>query len=125
MLMSEFPVVSVHIPPTLRTCTDGHAEVMASGETVGDILEAVGHTYPLLGEYLLARNGELSDALCVYLGGQRLHRRVALLTPVQLEETLSLVVTGEPSCAADAEGSAPRALQPAVTLRGGDISIGD
>ena len=38
MLMSELPVVSVHIPPALRAYADGREEVMASGETVGDFL---------------------------------------------------------------------------------------
>ncbi len=125
MLMSEFPVVSVHIPPTLRAYTDGHEEVMASGETVGDILEAVGHTYPQLGEHLLCRDGELVAGLCIYLGGHSLRRRAALVTPVLLEGTLSVVVTGEPDCAIDTGGYARRAVQPAVTLPGGDISIGD
>ena len=96
MLMSEFPVVSVHIPPMLRTLSGGHEEVMASGETVGDILRAIGHSYPDLGARILCGDGHLADGLCVYVGGCALPD--GMLTPVAPEEVLSLVATGEISC---------------------------
>ena len=122
MLMSEFPVVSVHIPPTLRAYTDGHAEVMASGETVGDILEAVGHTYPLLGKRLLSGNAELSAGLCVYLGSHTLRGAGLLSTPVLQEETVSLVATGDSAAADDGMACTVRA---SGQMSAGDISIGD
>ena len=98
MLMSEYPVVSVHIPPILRPLAEGRDEIMASGETVGEVLEAVGHEYPALGESLLCADGSLADGLAVYLGGTVLHGRESLTMPVDQEEVVSIVVVANPSC---------------------------
>lgn len=98
MLMSEYPVVSVHIPPILRPLAEGRDEIMASGETVGEVLEAVGHEYPALGESLLCADGSLADGLAVYFGGVMLHGRESLTMPVDQEEVVSIVVVANPSC---------------------------
>ncbi len=100
MLITESPVVSVHIPPALRAYADGHDEVMASGETVADVLNAVGHAYPALGSRLLCRDGGLADGLAVYIGGVSLREREGLATPVALEEVVSIVAVGQVACAA-------------------------
>ncbi len=78
---SEYPVVSVHIPPILRPLAEGRDEIMASGETVGEILEAVGHEYPALGESLFCADGSLADGFAVYFGGAVLHGRESLAMP--------------------------------------------
>jgi hypothetical protein len=98
MLMSDCPVVSVHIPPILRPLAEGRDEIMASGETVGEVLEAVGHAYPALGESLLCADGSLANGLAVYLGGAVLHGRESLALPVDQEEVLSIVAVANPSC---------------------------
>ena len=98
MLMSEYPVVSVHIPPILRPLAEGRDEIMASGETVAEVLEAVGHEYPALGESLLCADGSLADGLAVYFGGTVLHGRESLTMPVDQEEVVSIVVVANPSC---------------------------
>ncbi len=98
MLTSEYPVVSVHIPPILRPLADGRDEVMASGETVGEVLEAVGHEYPALGESLFCANGSLADGLAVYFGGAVLHGRESLAMAVDQEEVVSIVAVANPSC---------------------------
>ena len=98
MLMSEYPVVSVHIPPILRPLAEGRDEIMASGETVGEVLEAVGHEYPALGESLFCADGSLADGLAVYFGGTVLHGRESLTMPVDQEEVLSIVAVANPSC---------------------------
>ena len=98
MLMSEYPVVSVHIPPILRPLAEGRDEIMASGETVAEVLEAVGHEYPALGESLLCADGSLADGLAVYLGGTVLHGRESLTMPVDQEEVVSIVAVANPSC---------------------------
>ena len=98
MLMSDYPVVSVHIPPILRPLADGRDEIMASGETVGEVLEAVGHAYPALGESLFCADGSLADGFAVYFGGAVLHGRESLAMPVAQEEVLSIVAVANPSC---------------------------
>ena len=98
MLKSENPVVSVRIPPILRPLVEGRDEIMASGETVGQILEALGHACPALGEALLCADGSLADGLAVYFGGAVLHGRESLAMPVDQEEVLSIVAVANPSC---------------------------
>ena len=98
MLMSDCPVVSVHIPPILRPLAEGRDEIMASGETVGEVLEAVGHAYPALGESLLCADGSLANGLAVYIGGAVLHGRESLALSVDQEEVLSIVAVANPSC---------------------------
>jgi len=98
MLISEYPVVSVHIPPILRPLAGGRDEIMASGETVGEVLEAVGHEYPTLGESLHCGDGSLADGLEVYFGGAVLHGRESLVMPVNQEEVVSIVAVANPSC---------------------------
>ncbi|MGB9494134.1 MAG: hypothetical protein WCA83_04935 [Azonexus sp.] len=125
MLMSELPVVSVRIPPELRSYANGHEEVMASGETVGDILEAVAHSYPALGQQLFCRDGELAEGLCVYIGGLDLHHQSGLERPVEQEEMLSLVAISKPNCPMGSGGNAPMAERREASLPEGDISIGE
>lgn len=98
MLMSDYPVVSVRIPPILRALAEGHEEIMASGETVGEVLEALGRAYPALGESLHCADGRLADGFAVYLGGAVLHGRESLAMPVDQEEVLSIVAVANPSC---------------------------
>ena len=71
---------------------------MASGETVGEVLEAVGHEYPALGESLFCADGSLADGLAVYFGGAVLQGRESLAMPVDQEEVVSIVVVANPSC---------------------------
>ena len=91
MSISEYPVVSVHIPPVLRPFAEGRVEIMASGETVGEVLCAVGHTYPAFARQVLCGDGRLADGLCVYLGGLPLGS--GLPTPVEADTVISLVAT--------------------------------
>lgn len=98
MLISEFPVVSVHIPPVLRMLAGGRDEIMASGETIGDVLKAVGHGHPDLGASLLCADGSLANGLAVYCGSALLQGRNSLATPVDREEVVSIVVVGKPAC---------------------------
>ena len=97
MLMSEYPVLSVHIPPALTALTGGRDEVTASGATVGEVLQAVGRVWPAFSGRVLCGDGSLAAGLCVYRGGTPLVQGLA--TPVEPEEVLSLVATGEIACA--------------------------
>lgn len=94
-MLSEFPVVTVHIPPVLRQFADGHEEVMASGETVGDILLAIGREYPAFHSRLIRADGSLAPGLAIYLGPTSVRELQGLATPVQMEELVSIVPTGE------------------------------
>jgi hypothetical protein len=119
MLMSEFPVVSVHVPKELRPLVAGHEEVMASGETVEDLLHAVGHTYPDFAARVFSSDGTLAEGLRVSLGANSQTTPLAAL--VEQEEVLSIFATGKAACAIQSEPRSAYATREDVAL----ISIGD
>ena len=94
-MISESPVVTVHIPPVLRPHAGGHEEITASGDTVGEILEAVGHEYPAFRTHVILTDGNLAPGLAVYLGPTSVRDLQGLATPVQMEELVSIVPTGD------------------------------
>jgi molybdopterin converting factor small subunit len=91
LAMFDSPVVSVHIPLTLRQFSGGRNEVTASGDTVGEILEAVGHEYPAIRSHLISPDGGLQPAATVFLGSRSIGELQGLATPVELAESLSIV----------------------------------
>ncbi len=103
MLLSELPVVTVHIPPALRHYTAGHEEVTASGETVGEVFAAIGHEYPDFRRCLMYQDGTLRPGLAIYLGPKSIRELQGLATPVNLEELVSIVPTGELEACSAAE----------------------
>lgn len=93
-MLCESPVVTVHIPPELRPYAGGHAEITASGDTVGEIIEAAGHECPMLRPHLLAVDGSLRPGLAVYLGASSVNSLQGLATPVAQEELVTIVLSG-------------------------------
>lgn len=91
--MFEEPVVVVHIPPELQPYTQGHDEVMASGDTVRDVFESLDHEYPGVLAHIILPSGEVHPGLEVWLGGNKLDLAQGLSTPVGLEELISLLPT--------------------------------
>src|SRR6185369_2615796 len=94
-MLTESPVVTVHIPAALRTFVGGHEEIMASGETVGEVLEAIGRECPCFRSAVMQEDGSLVEGLAIYLGPTSVRDLQGLATPVQLEELVSIVPTGE------------------------------
>jgi molybdopterin converting factor small subunit len=92
--MVDAPVVSVHIPLALRAFAGGHEEITASGETVGEVLDAVSHECPALRRYLLSPEGDLKEEIAVFLGARSVRETGGLATPIALEEVLSIVLVG-------------------------------
>lgn len=89
--MIESPVVSIHIPQALRTLVDGHEEVTASGDTVGEALHALEHTYAGLTGKVLRSNGQLQPSIDVYLGAISIRALDGMATPIVGEEVISIV----------------------------------
>jgi sulfur-carrier protein len=73
----------VRIPPTLRNETGGEREVLASGETVRDLLEDLMSRFPML-------NGKLEYAN-VYVGGEDIRTRDGYDTRVSEGDTVILL----------------------------------
>jgi molybdopterin converting factor small subunit len=89
--MFDSPVVSVHIPQALRSFAGGRNEITASGDTVGEVLEAVGHEYPAIRSHLISSEGDLLAGVAVFLGSRSIREMQGLATPIELAETLSIV----------------------------------
>jgi sulfur-carrier protein len=89
--MIESPVVSIHIPLPLRALADGHDEVTASGDTVGDALHALEHEYPGLAGKIMRSNGQLQPSVDVYLGAMSIRALDGVATPIAGEEVISIV----------------------------------
>jgi molybdopterin converting factor small subunit len=73
----------VRIPPTLRTDTGGEREVIAQGETVGELLDDLTSRFPTL-------TGKLEFAN-VYVGGEDIRTREGYETPVSESDTVILL----------------------------------
>lgn len=89
--MIESPVVSIHIPPPLREQVDGHHEVTASGDTVGEALHALEHAYPSLAGKIMRSNGQLQPSVDVYLGATSIRALAGTATAITTEEVISIV----------------------------------
>lgn len=88
--MIEAPVVSIHIPASLRGYTDGAEEVTVSGETVGEALVALGHEHPAILERLMD-GSSLRPYMNVYLHGANILTLEGLDTPVAAEDVLTII----------------------------------
>lgn len=89
--MIESPVVSIHIPPHLRALVDGHEEVTASGDTVGEALHALEHAYPRLTGKIMRSNGQVEPTFDVYLGAVSIRALAGVSTAITTEEIISIV----------------------------------
>ena len=94
-MLGDSPVVTVHIPTPLRTYAGGHAELMASGDTVGEVFETISHEYPAIRSRLMLKDGHLAPWLAVFLGPRSVRDLQELATPLDQEELISVVLTGE------------------------------
>lgn len=89
--MIDAPVVSIHIPPSLRQYAGGHEEVTSSGETVGEALLALANAYPALAGKVLRSNGQLQPSVDVYLGPTSIRALDGVATAIEIEEIISIV----------------------------------
>jgi molybdopterin converting factor small subunit len=83
-------VTTVRIPPTLRAEAGGEREVRAQGDTVRDVLEAVGERYPAL-RARIWENGDVAEYVNVYLDGEDVRTLGGLSTPVRDGSSLILL----------------------------------
>lgn len=89
--MLECPVVAIHIPPVLRNFTKGYDEVIASGDTVGEVLDSLDHAHPGILSRLVFADGHLSPDFELYLGPRRVSSLQGLSTRVEQEELISII----------------------------------
>jgi sulfur-carrier protein len=83
-------MVSVRIPPPLRTETAGEPVVEVSGGTVRDVLVDLVSRFPSLRSRVL-EDGDVAGYVNVYVGGEDVRTREGLDTPVAEGETIILL----------------------------------
>ena len=94
-MISESPVVTVHIPLPLRSYTGGYEEITASGDTVLEAIEAVCREHPAVEPLLLSADGHLAAGISLYLGATSVAELQGLATPLMLEELISIMLTDD------------------------------
>ena len=82
---------TVKIPPVLRARTGGETEVSASGDTVGEVLEALAEQHPDTREQLFAADGELNRYVNVYLNDEDVRVLDGLATAVTGADTVVIL----------------------------------
>ena len=82
---------TVKIPPVLRARTDGQAEVSATGETVGEVLEALAAAHPDTRDQLFGGDGSLNRYVNVYLNDEDVRVLQGLDTEVGESDVLVIL----------------------------------
>ncbi len=81
----------VKIPPVLRARTDGEAEVLAEGDNVGEVLEALAEAHPDTRDQLFAGDGALNRYVNVYLNDEDVRVLDGLDTAVAAADTVVIL----------------------------------
>jgi sulfur-carrier protein len=83
-------VSTVRIPPTLRAEAGGERQVVASGDTVREVLENVSARYPALGERIW-EDGGVAEYVNVYVDGEDVRTLDGVETAVSDRSTVILL----------------------------------
>ena len=83
--------VRVRIPTQLRPFTGGLSEVEADGVNVGEVISALGKTYPGITERIFDDSGTLRRFVNVYLGDEDIRFLDGLVTPVGEDSHLAII----------------------------------
>ena len=83
-------MATLKIPTPLRQYTSGQAEVLVSGSTVSDAMQALIEQYPTLEQHLY-HNGEMRAFVNLFLGENNIKDLQGLNTPLNETDTLRLI----------------------------------
>ena len=84
-------MTAVRIPPVLRAQVGGTKQVEVTGDTVGQVLDALVGLHPSLREQLLTADGELNRFVNLYVNGRDVRYEQGLETPVSSADTVVLL----------------------------------
>lgn len=90
-MMTKLDHVAVLIPTPLRRFTDGEARVTAHGATVGEVLDAMEHQFPGLGERIREPNGQIRRFVNVFLNGESVRDLDGISTSVAPGDELGII----------------------------------
>ena len=83
--------VTVRVPTQLRSLTDGVSEVSVEGSTVGEVLTALGKSYPGFAARLFDDEGNLRRFVNVFLADEDVRFLEGVDTPVNAGQVVSIV----------------------------------
>ena len=83
--------VSVRIPTILRTYTAGSAEVSVSGDTLGEVIDALEAAHPGLRDRVLDESGKLRRFVNVYVDDDDVRFAEGLATPTKDGANVSII----------------------------------
>ena len=83
-------MITVRVPPVLRSEAGGAREVHASGSNVREVLEDLAARIPALGSRVYG-DGEIQSFVNVYVDGEDVRTRNGLETPVRETSTVILL----------------------------------
>jgi sulfur-carrier protein len=82
---------TIKIPPVLRSSTGGEKEVMAEGESVGEVLRKLAQEHPATESQLFGEEGQLNRYVNVYLNDEDVRVLNGLETEVGSGDTLVIL----------------------------------
>ena len=82
---------TIKIPPVLRSSTGGHKEVVAEGDDVREVLQALAQEHPATEGQLFGPEGGLNRYVNVYLNDEAVRVLDGLETPVGASDTLVIL----------------------------------
>ena len=82
---------TIRIPTPLRKLTNNQEEVIASGATLGEILEELNATYPGLGERILDEQGTIRRFVNIFVNDEDVRFLQEKETPVKEADVVSIV----------------------------------
>jgi len=82
---------TIRIPTPLRKLTNNQEEVVASGATLGAILEELNATYPGLGERILDEQGTIRRFVNIFVNDEDVRFLQEKETPVKEADVVSIV----------------------------------
>jgi molybdopterin synthase sulfur carrier subunit len=83
--------VRVRIPTSLRRFTGGQEEVIASGSTIGMVVEDLERQHPGIKERLCDESGKVRRFVNIYVNGDDIRFLNSLDTPVKDGDEISIV----------------------------------
>jgi len=83
--------ISVRIPTILRTYTGGESEVIAEGQTLGDVLTSLEASFPGIRARVLDDQGEIRRFVNVYVGNDDVRFLDGLGTPTAEGVQVSII----------------------------------